>query len=148
MSFRRPAFGAIASALTLLSLVTGHALAAEPREGGAQVSLAISGHVALRCNAQLEVVSGSAESISEGRLVESCNDPRGYELHADYPSELEHTKLSIDGVTVELDGSGSVVVARSARPQRTIRQFTVEASTGAGSTAEISFRIVPASRRI
>jgi hypothetical protein len=104
--------------------------------------------VTLRCDAQLEELSGAAVITREGQLTETCNDPQGYELHVDYAAGFHHLKLVIEGIPYELDGSGTVVVARSFRPQQMLRRWTLEAPAHIGSTAAISFRIVPASRRI
>jgi hypothetical protein len=124
----------------LLTVIAGSPSAAEP--SGAQLSLGLGGHVALICQARFE-----PPQLTQGQLVESCNDPKGYEVHAVYSPELANGAIFVDGQRLELDSSGSLVVVRSAIPRRTSHLVKLELPRG-GEQGTISFRIVPASRRI
>jgi hypothetical protein len=135
----------IAGASLILGL--SHA-AAEPTQA-VRGTFAISGYVSLRCDARVTHSADVATLASgEGRLLESCNDPSGYQVFADYSAELENATLFVDGVAVELKGQGSVVIARSRSPQRAVRTLQFDAPQSAGAASIITLRMEPASWRI
>ena len=126
---------AAAAALTIFATApTG----AESQTKSSQHSLGILGHVPVSCRVSVE---GSLTSGSSALLREFCNSPTGYQVVADYPSDLPGAKLIVDGTTVKL-AEGPTVVSRSANARIAARQISLELPDGVG-VGSISFRIVP-----
>ena len=104
------------------------------------IALGVSGFVPLRCSASF---SAQAEDGAQGTLVEMCNNPSGYRLHADYSPEFAGSKIYIDGQEFLLSSEGTTILAASSRPTRRSRLMTIEVAPGVQQNGQIFLRAVP-----
>lgn len=129
---------AVAASAVMIALApAGHAQAARYQIG-------IEGHVPVICHVSLDAgqVDANAANASLGQLKEFCNNPRGYQVIADYAPALAGASLIVDGVEIPLNGSGSVAVSSSNRAAKAEHKVELKLS-GSAQPGTLSFRIQP-----
>lgn len=112
--------------------------------GSAEYRIAISGHVPVICRVQVDetMVAPSTGTVSLGTLKEFCNNANGFRVVADYSPALAGASLIVDGRTIALGQSGSVIVAESNQPANLTVPVELALAEG-GQSGNLQFRIEP-----
>jgi len=132
-------------ALLLTTACAATMAAAPPASAatGTQIVFGVTGYVPLKCSVDLEAQSVQMQGglVSLGRLVESCNNSRGYEVYAEVSPGLAGAKLIVDGRSVPLTEASATLVSMSSGPGQKSHEVSLDGPKGVGGT--ISFRVMP-----
>lgn len=135
------AAGALATVAAAPAMGVGNGVGLSER---ADTRITITGFVPVICHTRVSdpMVATKPGGQSLGELREFCNNPRGYQVVADYSPSLNHSKIFVDGKPVPLGPQGSVVISRSNHAQIETRKLEL-VPTKKALSGTISFRIEP-----